>query len=150
MRWRNRHDIAIVFFACLSAAPAFAVATGTARIQQPDGDVKTYKNVRIAIEHKQMKLTSADGVGTFVISRAACSPVEKLVRCYPYNAVLRQHGTTLPITIVEGTAWLNPGTNKGQLPNSTTPIAPHGVILSFRTKRGTYVSVNGVVDVMKK
>ncbi|MBV8637448.1 MAG: hypothetical protein JO322_05135 [Candidatus Eremiobacteraeota bacterium] len=125
-------------------------ATGTARIQQPDGDVKVYKNVRIAIEHKQMTVTSADGVGTFVISRAACSAVDKLVRCYPYDAVLKQHGMTLPITIVEGTAWLNPSANKAHLPNSGTELEPHGLMLSFRTKRGSYVSLSGVVDVLQK
>lgn len=146
----NARSIAIVVFACVFALPAAASATGTARIQAPDGNVKVYKNVRIAIEHKQMMLTSADGVGTFVISRAACSAVDKLVRCYPYDAVLKQHGMTLPITITEGTAWLNPGSNKVQLPDSGTQLGPHGVMLSFRTKRGSYVSLTGVVDVLQK
>lgn len=150
MLWKNPRSMAIVLFACTLGIPAIASATGTARIQQPDGNVKVYKNVRIAIEHKQLMLTSADGVGTFVISRAACSAVDKLVRCYPYDAVLKQHGTTLPITIVDGTAWLNPSTNKIQVPNSTTQLGPHGLMMSFRTKRGTNVSLNGVVDVLQK
>lgn len=149
MVWHNAR-IAIVVFACVLSIPAVAPATGTARIQAPDGNVKVYKNVRIAIEHKQMKLTSADGVGTFVISRAACAAVDKLVRCYPYDAVLKQHGVELPITIVEGTAWLNPGTAKAPVPNSGTQLGPHGVMLSFRTKRGSLVSLTGVVDVLQK
>ncbi len=140
----------IALFACIAVAPLVAFATGTARIQQSSGDVKTYKNVRIAIQQSQMTLTSADGVGKFVISRAACSAVDKLVRCYPYDAVLKQHGETLPITIVDGTAWLNPTETAQTLPNSTTQLGPHGVMLSFKTKRGSYVSLTGVVDVMNK
>ena len=140
----------VVLFACIAGVPLGAFATGTARIQQSDGGVKTYKNVRIAIEHKQMTLTSADGVGQFVISRAACSAVDKRVRCYPGEAMLKQHGQTLPITIVEGSAWLNPTESKQQVPNSTEQIGPHGVILSFKTKRGSSVSLTGVVDVLQK
>ncbi len=150
MHWKNARTIANVAFAVFLTIPAVASATGTARIQQADGNVKVYKNVHIAIEHKQMLLTSADGVGTFVISRAACAAVDKLVRCYPYDAVLKQRGMTLPITIVDGTAWLNPGTTKAHLPNSTTQLDPHGLMMSFRTKRGSYVSLTGVVDVLKK
>lgn len=144
------NTIASALFACIAVVPLVAFATGTARIQLSDGDVKVYKNVRIAIQHKQMSLTSADGVGTFVISRAGCSEVDKLVRCYPYDAVLNQHGRSIPITIVEGTAWLNPGNSKQTLPNSTTQLGPRGLMLSFRTKRGSYVSLNGVVDVLTK
>jgi hypothetical protein len=140
----------VVLFACVAVVPSFALATGTARIQQSDGDVKVYKNVRISIEHQQLKLTSADGVGTFVISRAGCFKVDKLVRCYPSDAVLNQHGQTLPVTIVDGTAWLNPTTSKAQVPNSSTQLAPHGLMMSFKTKRGTFVSLTGVVDVMTK
>lgn len=150
MVWFNTRGIAIVVFACMFSVPAVACATGTARIQAPDGNVKVYKNVRIAIEHKQMMLTSADGVGTFVISRAACSAIDKLVRCYPYDAVLKQHGVELPITIVEGTAWLNPSNDKASVPNSGTQLGPHGLTMSFRTKRGSRVSLTGVVDVLQK
>lgn len=141
---------ATALFGCIAAVPLHAFATGTARIQLSDGDVKIYKNVRIAIQHKQMRLTSADGVGTFVISKAGCSEVDKLVRCYPYDAVLNQHGRSIPITIVEGTAWLNPGKNKETLPHSKTQLEPRGFMLNFRTKRGSYVSLNGVVDVLTK
>jgi hypothetical protein len=134
----------------MSGSPMFALATGTARIQQADGDVKVYKNVRIDMEHKQLSVTSADGVGTIVLTKAACSPVDKLVRCYPYNAELKQHGRTIPITIVEGTAWFNPSSNSQSLPNSSTQLGPRGVMVSVRTKRGTYLSLSGVADVMKK
>ncbi len=142
--------VGIALFACIAAAPAIVFAAGTARIQLSDGNVKTYKNVRIAIEHNQMMLTSADGVGQFVISRAACTAVDKLVRCYPYDAVLKQHGETLPVTIVDGSAWLNPTNTKQQLPNSSTQLGPHGMTLSFKTKRGSSVSVSGIVDVLMK
>ena len=125
-------------------------ATGSARVQQYNGAVRTYSNVRIVIENKQMTITSADGVGKLVFQKAACESIDGLVRCYPYSAVLYQRGESRQIQIDRGTAWLNPGSVKKQLPRSSTQLPPHGVLLSIRTKAGTYVSLTGTVDQLKR
>ena len=145
-----RPCIFTVVLACLSAFPAVAFGTGTARIQQRDGSVKTYQNVRISIENKQMSITSADRAGTLVIGKAACSSVGKLVQCLPYSATLKQHGATRSIAIQSGSAWFNPGDVGEQLPLSSTQLPPRGVLVSIRTKSGTYFSLSGVVDDLKK
>ena len=140
----------LLFVACVVSLSAPATATGTARIQQADGDVKVYQNVRIIVEHKQMSITSSDGVGTLIIRKAACSAVEKLIFCLPYSATLNQHGGTKTIMIESGSAWLNPSGDKQSLPHSSTQLPPRGFLLSVRTKAGTYFSLNGVVDQLKK
>jgi len=131
--------------ACLPAG-----ASGTARIQQRDGSLKTYTNVRISIDQQSMTLTSSDGKGTIYIGKAACSKVGELVRCFPYDATLDQGGKMTHIALQSGTVWANPTTTKLQLPQSSTQLPPHGVMLSMRTKAGTYVSLTGTADEIKK
>jgi hypothetical protein len=142
--------LAILFLILAAGLPSVVYATGTARIQQPDGNVKTYQNVRIAFHRHQMSVTSADGVGTIVFGKAACTAIGSLVRCYPYDAVLMQHGSELHIAIKNGTAWLNPTTSAEKIPNSSQEIPAHGVVLSIETKRGTLVSLNGTADEVQK
>lgn len=140
----------LVVLACALGAPTVAYASGSARIQQSNGDVRTYQNVHIAVENKQMSVTSADRVGKLVFQKAACEAVGKLIRCYPYSAVLYQHGQRREVHIDRGTAWLNPSANAAQLPRSSTQIPPHGVVMSILTKAGTYVSLTGTVDSFKR
>ncbi len=130
--------------------PIAAFATGTARVQQADGAVRYYHEVFIRIENKQMSVTSADKVGTILIQKAACSAVGKLIRCYPYDAVLNQRGRTQHIEIQNATAWFNPTDARQQLPQSSMQLPPRGVLMSIRTKAGTYLSLNGTVDELKK
>ena len=128
-------------------APALpAAATGTATIVQPDGTQRTYSNVRIAIWNATLALTSSDGQGTVVVGKASCLKVDDLIKCLPWDATLFQNGNKVHIPIASGTVWLNPTTSPQQLSHSTTHVPPHGIIMSLHTKRGTYVTLSGVVD----
>jgi hypothetical protein len=119
-------------------------------VQQADGSTKTYRNVRISVAEGHLSITSSDGKGTLVISRAACSAVGNLMRCLPYSAVLNQNGTTRPIAIAYGSAWFNTSNANQHLPYSSAQLPPRGVLLSLQTKRGTYVTLDGIVDEQKK
>lgn len=134
----------------VAASPYRALASGTARIQQPDGNVKVYKDVLIRIKNKAMALTSHDHAGTIILGKAACTKVGDLFRCIPYDATLEQYGKSVHITLAAGTVYLNPTKTAQTLTYSSTKIPPHGVLLSIRTKRGTYVSLSGVVDQVQK
>lgn len=72
---------ALPLWVAFAICPSRACATGTARIQRPDGSVSTYRNVRIGVQNQSMSITSSDGQGTVVISKAACSRVGELLRC---------------------------------------------------------------------
>ncbi len=144
--------IALVVALCgfIAMQPHRAIALGTARIQQPDGDVKVYTNVRIRIKDEAMAVTSSDGEGTIVLGKAACTKVGELLRCIPYDATLDQHGRSFHIPLQSGTVYLNPTRMQQPLALSSTKIPPHGVLLSVHTKRGTYLSLSGVVDQVQK
>jgi hypothetical protein len=128
----------------LLAGPADAL--GTARIQHPDGSVSTYQNVRIVIWNESMAITSSDGQGTVVIGKASCTKIGELVKCLPWDATLFQNGHKLHIPLKSGTVWLNPTRTTQQLSHSSTQIPPRGVLLAVETRRGTYVTLTGVVD----
>jgi hypothetical protein len=123
-----------------------ATATGTAVITHPDGSTGTYTNVRIVIWNESMAITSSDGKGTVVLGKAACMKVGELVKCLPYDAMLFQNGMRMHIALQSGTVWLNPSGATQQLSHSSTQLPPRGVLLAVRSKRGTYVTLTGVVD----
>jgi hypothetical protein len=150
-RWGFRALLTSLFIACLLIVPIGpAGATGTVRVQQRDGSVRTYTNVRIRVHNDAMSITSSDGKGTIVIGKAACSKVAELIRCLPYDATLEQNDEARHIALQTGTVWLNPTDAKQQLSHSSTQLPPHGVLLAVRTKAGTYVSLTGVVDEIQK
>ena len=136
---------------CLIATlSAQAGATGTVRVQQHDGSVQTYPNVHISIGNDAMSLTTADGKGTLIIGKASCTKIGELIRCLPYDATLQQHGESRRVALQAGTAWFNPTTSSQPLALSSTQLPAHGVLMSVHTKAGTYVSLTGVVDEIKK
>lgn len=126
-------------------APLHCQAKGTMRVQRADGSVQTYKNVTIKVVKRTLRLTTADNKGTLVVNDAACSPVGQLLRCLPYGLVLEQNGTH-PLDFDRGTIYFNRTASKQQLKYSSTRLEPHGILASFRSERGTYVSLTGEVD----
>ena len=147
LRIRRSAAFLIALFSVLSIA---AGATGIARVQQRDGAVKTYRDVHIRIADRSMSITSSDGKGTLTISKAACSVIGQLMRCLPYAVVLDQNGFSHEISLQTGTVYLNPSGAMQPLPRSSTQIPPHGVLASIRTKAGTYMSLEGIVDELKR
>jgi len=135
----------------LLAAPALpARATGTVVIAFGDGSSSTYSNVHIIVWNESMAITSADGKGTVVFGKAACTKAGELVECLPYDATLFQNGEKTRIALQSGTVWLNPSNAYQPLSHSSAQLPPHGVLLAVKTKRGTEVTLTGVVDEVRK
>jgi hypothetical protein len=138
--------IAIVLVA-FAVPTAGADAKGTVRVQQSDGSTQTYDDVAIrVVKAKSLNITTADGVGTLVIDNAACSYVGAVKRCLLYGAQLQQGGATKPIDFDRGTLYANLTGEKQPLPLTSQQIPPKSVIMAFRTKIGTYVTLTGRID----
>src|SRR5277367_6321986 len=86
--------LALVTWCALVPAPAGA--TGTATVRQSDGRVNVYQNVQLKVIHNALFVTTADGEGTLVIYRAACSYQGDLMVCFVTSATLVQAGKTSP------------------------------------------------------
>jgi hypothetical protein len=129
--------------------PTIAQARGSVRIQQIDGKVETYQGVHLKLAGDTLRVASADGVGTLVVSKAACSFVNGIQRCLPYALILHQHGTHT-ILFDHGTVYYNTSDQSHQLPRSSKTIPADGVIALLKTQRGTYISITGRLDEVSK
>jgi hypothetical protein len=127
-----------------------AGATGTVTIIQANGHKDVYDDVEIKVMHGALYLTSADAKGTIVIDRAACSYQGKLMVCLATGATLVQAGETSPLDFRHGTVYVNDTDDYQQLVLSTTKVPPHSVLVSFTTKRGTYLGLTGRIDKVVK
>jgi len=123
-----------------------ARAAGTITIAQSDGHTDTYHDVVIKVIHGSLYMTSADGKGTLIIHRAACSYQNQLMVCFATSAVLVQAGETKPLDFKTGTLYVNGTDDPQPLALSSAKVPAHGILLSFTTKRGTYVSLSGRID----
>ncbi len=137
-------------FAALAFSSAAAGAKGTVTVLQTDGHVDVYKGVAVKVIHNALFMTSADGKGTLVIHRAACSYQAELMVCFVTSATLVQAGKTSPLNFKIGTLYVNSTDAPQQLALSTKKVAPHSILLSFTTKRGTYVNLIGRIDEVVK
>ncbi len=131
-------------FAIVPSAPASA--TGTVRIQQRDGDVKTYPGVIMKVGHKTLTLTSADRVSTVAISDADCGQNGALVRCTGGGFSLVQDGARHVVPFKTATFYFNPTGEDQVLPLSTMKIGARSVIFAVQTAKGTYITGNGKLD----
>lgn len=139
-----------VLLAYLALNPLTAGATGTMTLVQPNGHTDVYDDVEIKIIHRALYLTSADAKGTIVIDRAACSYQGKLMVCLATGATLVQSGETSSLDFKRGTIYVNDTDDYQALVASTTKVAPHSVLVSFTTKRGTALALTGRIDKVVK
>jgi len=140
---------ALAVLACAFAA-APARASGTITIVQSDGETNTYPDAAIKIIHSALYVTSADGKGTLVVNKAACSYQADLMVCFLTNATLVQSGKTSALDFQRGTVYINLTDDSQPMAMTTTKVGPHSILLSFTTKRGTYVSASGRIDKVVK
>ena len=127
-----------------------ARAEGTVQIQQADGTLNRYNDVKIQILHQTLNVTTADGKGTLIIYRAACSYQGNIMACLPTGATLVQGGDVSPIKIVSGTVYVNNTDNGEALPLSTMHVPAHSVVMALKTEKGTYITMNGSIDKVTK
>ena len=127
-----------------------AYATGTMHIQQPNGSTQVYENVKIRVSEQKLRITSADGKGTLIISKAACNFVQKLMVCLPYTLTLAQKGKSTPLDFYNGTVYINTGDVNAALPHSSTQVPPNGVVFAMTSKIGTIITLTGKLDEVSK
>ena len=125
---------------------AAARATGTLQINDGDGANNTYTGVTVNVFSGSLFVTSADGKGTLVVNRAACSYQGKIIVCLPTSVILVQKGTSNALALTTGTVYLNYTGEAQPLALSSEKLPAHAVLLSFRTASGTYVSLRGTID----
>ncbi len=142
----RRLGVILLCAATIVGAARSADARGTARVAQSDGVVRDYDVSLHVIDHRAVRIVSADGRGTLTIRKAACSYIQNLERCLPYRITLDQDGKRHELGFEHGTEYLNVTDSAQQLPFSSRSVPAHGLLLLVRTVHGTYITVSGTVD----
>jgi hypothetical protein len=132
--------------AALVFATGAANAEGTARIQQSDGSIKVYRDVRLVLTRWTLWVRTADRQGVLEVVSQACSFENQIQRCLPFKLTLHQAGKRLPIALEYGTVYMNFSDAVHRLPHVADRLGPGEALVLLRTRRGTYVSVAGRLD----
>lgn len=118
--------------------PFPASATGTINIQHKDGTANTYRDVEIKVLSGSLFLTSDDGDGTIVVTRAACSYQGQIIVYLPTLAALVQGGKSAALDLKSGTIYLN-YTNAAQpLSRSSAKLPANSAMVAITLRNGTF------------
>ncbi len=139
-----------VMTSCVVLAPAAAGATGTIAIQHHSGAVSTYRDVEIKVISGSLFLTSDDGDGTIVVTRAACSYRDKIIVCLPHRGRARARWRNQRPQPQDGTIYMNYTDVEQPLTQSSAKLPANSVMLTLSTNNGTYINVRGHIDLLIK
>jgi len=142
----SRIAAALVAAACCVFVPTTARAIGTINIHQGSGAVSTYKDVEIRVFSGSLFLTSDDGNGTIVITRAACSYQGELLVCFPTAAALVQDGQSSALNLKRGTLYFNSTSDAQPLTHSSAKLPANSIMASLSLKDGTSITAMGRID----
>jgi hypothetical protein len=138
--------VAIVAVICSVVSPPAADATGTVNIRHKDGTANTYHDVEIKVFSGSLFVTSDNGDGTIVVTRAACSYQGKIIVCLPTSAALVQEGESNALNLKTGTIYLNYTGTDQPLSRSSAKLPANSIMLALTTKNGTFIDVQGRID----
>lgn len=142
----SRIIAAIVAAACCGFVPATAGATGTLSIHRSTGSSSSYNDIEIKVFSGSLFLTSNDGRGTIVITRAACSYQGKILVCYPLFAALVQGGESSALNLKSGTIYFNDTNEDQQLSSSTRKLPANSIMAALSLRDGTLINAQGQMD----
>ena len=126
--------------------PAASHATGTISIHHKGGPTNTYDDVEIKVLAGSLFLTTDDGDGTIVVTRAACSYQAKIIVCLPTLAALVQDGETSALNLKNGTLYLNYTSDPQPMSFSSQKLPANSAMLALTLKNGTFITLRGRID----
>lgn len=141
-----RVTAAVVAAAFCLLDPSMARATGTISIHHTAGATNTYSDVEIKVFSGSLFLTSDDGDGTIVVTKAACSYQGKVIVCLPVAAALVQDGKSNALALKNGTIYLNYTNAPQPLSSSSSKLPANSVMMALTTKNGTFITARGRID----
>ncbi len=126
--------------------PLASRAVGTIDIHHQNGTTNTYGDVEIKVLSGSLFLTTDDGDGTIVVTRAACSYQGKIIVCLPTLAALVQDGESSALDVKTGTLYLNYTGDAQPLSRSSQKLAPNSAMLALTLRNGTFITLHGKID----
>ena len=142
----KRSIAAILAIAGCVLTPAVANTTGTINIHHKDGTNNIYDDVTIKVFSGSLFLTSHDGDGTIVVTRAACAYQGKIIVCLPISAALVQDGESSALALRRGTIYLNYTSTAQSMSFSSSKLPAKSILLALTLNNGTLINVHGRID----
>jgi len=115
-------------------------------IHRASGAPNSYSDVEIKVFSGSLYLTSDDGDGTIVVTRAACSYQGKIMICFPRSAALVQDGESRALNLKRGTIYFNETDDAQPMMFSSQKLPAHSVMLAMSLGDGTFIDVKGRID----
>jgi hypothetical protein len=143
-----RVGCAIVCIAFAGSLGTVAGAKGVSIIQKAGKDPERYPGVGITlIKNTSLTVTSPNGKDKLTIDKAACFMVGELQRCLVSHVTFQKEGGAIkPIDLEMGTVYVNLTNSNQPMSHSSAQLPPKGVLIALKTRIGTYITVDGVVD----
>jgi hypothetical protein len=142
----SKLSIALIAAVWSALMPAAANATGTMSIHRSTGSAETYNDVEIKIFSGALFLTSDDGNGTIVVTKAACAVRQQVMVCLPTTAALVQDGESRALNLKTGTVYLNDTGTAQPLSWSSAKLPANSILLALTLRDGTLITVRGGID----
>jgi hypothetical protein len=146
MMFRPKIVAPVLAAALWALTPAVAYATGEISIHHAAGATNSYNDVEIRVFSGSLFLTSDDGDGTIVVTRAACSYQGKIIVCLPISAALVQDGETSALALRRGTIYLNYTSTAQSMSFSSAKLPAKSILLALTLNNGTLINVRGRID----
>jgi hypothetical protein len=143
----SSHQRFLARVGCALACVAFAVSLGTVAgakgvsiIQKAGKDPERYPGVGITlIKNTSLTVTSPDGKDKLIM-------VGALQRCLVSGVSLQKNGQTKPLDLESGTVYVNLTNSNQPMSHTSSRLPPKGVLIALKTRIGTYITVDGVID----
>jgi hypothetical protein len=141
--------------ACTLACVAFAGslgavagAKGVSIIQKAGKDPERYPGVGITlVKNTSLTVTSPNGKDKLIIDKAACFMVGALQRCLVSSVSFQKEGSaTKPLDLESGTVYVNLTNSNQPMSHTSSQLPPKGILIALKTRIGTYITVDGVID----
>jgi hypothetical protein len=142
----SKHLFPAIVAALCVLPPAPAGATGAISIHHASGASNSYSDVEIRVFSGSLFLTSDDGDGTIVVTRAACSYQGKIIVCLPISAALVQDGESSALALRRGTIYLNYTSTAQSMSFSSSKLPAKSILLALTLNDGTLINVHGRID----
>jgi hypothetical protein len=130
--------------------PLGASASGAVLIQRAGQNPTTYSDAKVQIIHNTLNITSPDGKGTLIITRAACAYQGEILACLPTGVTLVQSGEVHALDLKTGMVYANMTDTTQQLSHSSMQLPPDGVMMTLQTQIGTFINLTGTIDKVTK
>ena len=143
-----RAGCALACVAFAGSLGAVAGAKGVSIIQKAGKDPERYPGVGITlIKNTSLTVTSPNGKDKLIIEKAACFYVHELQRCLVSQVSFQKEGGAVkPLDLESGTVYVNLTNTKQPMTHTSAQLPPKGVLIALKTRIGTYITVDGVID----